>query len=92
MQTQPTRPAIACGLSNVVLPENINPAILSVQKALDDLQEKQHLLRKQLVFYWIELQLLHQQGVQCSKTHEVLTRGEHEIANTIVHLTQYYGR
>ena len=66
--------------------------ILSVQKALDDLQEKQHLLRKQLIFYWIELQLLHLQGVQCSKTHEVLTWGKREIANAIVHLTQYYGR
>ena len=40
----------------------------------------------------IELQLLHQQGVQCSKTHEALTWGEREIANAIVHLTQYYGR
>ena len=92
MQTQLTSPAIAGGLSNVVLPKNINPAILSVQKALDDLQEKQHLLRKQLIFYWIELQLLHWQGVQCSKTHEALTWGEREIANAIVHLTQYYGR
>ena len=92
MQTQLTSPAIAGGLSNVVLPKNINPAILSVQKALDDLQEKQYLLRKQLIFYWNELQLLHQQGAQCSKTHEALTRGECEITNTIVHLTQYYGR
>ena len=92
VETQPTSPAIAGGLSNIVLPDNINPAILSVQKALDDLQEKQYLQRKQLIFYWIELQLLHRQGVQCSKTHEVLTWGECEIANAIVHLTQYYGR
>ena len=92
MEAQPTSLAIAGGLSNFVLPDNINPAILSVQKALDDLQEKQHLLRKQLIFYWIELQLLHWQGVQCSKTHEVLTRGKREVANAIVHLTQYYGR
>ena len=87
METQPTSPAIAGGLGNVVLPDNINHAILSVWKALDDLQKKQYLLRKQLIFYWIELQLLHQKGIQCSKSHKVLTWGKCEIANTIVHLT-----
>jgi hypothetical protein len=88
----PRSPAASGDLREVTHSENVSHAISSVQKALDDLQEKQYLLRKQLIFYWIELQLLHRQGAVCLETHEALTRGEREVANAIIHLTQYYGR
>lgn len=65
--------------------------MLGVQKALDHLQAKQCLLKKQLIFYWIELQLLHRQGALCSQTHQALTRGGRDVAEAILHLTQYYG-
>ena len=92
MEAQPAHPAVAALEKDLTPPENVSCAILGVQKALDQLQAKQFVLRKQLLFYWIELQLLQWQGLLCSETHEALACGEREVAEAILHLPQYYGR
>ena len=92
LETQLASLAVVGKLRDIMAPKNISSAILSVQKALDDLQTKQYLLREQLLYYWIKLQLLQQQGALCLQTYEALTQGGCDVADAILHFMQYYSR
>ena len=64
----------------------------SLQIALDQLQARQSDLQKQLLFYWIDLQALNQQGALCSETYKALLCDQCKVSETMFKLTQYYGK
>ena len=70
----------------------ISPAISVLQEGVEQLQVQQEELRKKIMFYWIQLQVLHRQAALCKESHRALVLGQRDVAEAALVLSQYLGR
>ena len=72
--------------------DNVNQALLILQKAIEQMQSKLENLQTQLIFYWVQLQVLKRQSILCLESHQELVNVHREAAKATLHLTQYSSR
>lgn len=71
--------------------DGLNVSIAAIRSAIENLQAEQETLRRQLIFFCVQLQTLQRQSTLCSETFQALSRGHKDIAAATLQVTQHLG-